>query len=77
MAEPTKNNAETMAEDTTQNAGARATQSDSEGEILLEEARNANEGKTPNSSGSQAPSTAEEHIPSRSDPEPSDLPSTG
>lgn len=77
MAEASNHNAETMAEDTEQNAGARATQSDSESETLLEESRNANEGKTPNSSGSQAPSTAEEHVPSRSDPEPSDLPSTG
>lgn len=41
----------------------------------LEEARNANEGKSDNGSGSVASSTAEDYVPSRSDPEASDLPS--
>lgn len=57
------------------NAAARSTEVNSNPERSLEEARNANEGKTTNAAGSVAPSTAEEHVPSRSDPDASDLPS--
>lgn len=59
------------------NSGMRAAQIASDPSIGLEEARNANEGKPGNASGGTASSKAEEHVPSRSDPEASDLPSTG
>ncbi|MEG3437351.1 hypothetical protein V0288_09495 [Pannus brasiliensis CCIBt3594] len=59
-----------------ENSGARSAETDRDPSIALEEARNANEGKSPNAAGSTASSTAEDHVPGRSDPEPSDLPSS-
>jgi hypothetical protein len=41
-----------------------------------EQARNAREGKTPNASGGAASTDAEFHIPSISDPEATDLPTS-
>ena len=41
-----------------------------------EQARNAREGKTPNASGGGASTDAEFHIPSVSDPEATDLPTS-
>jgi hypothetical protein len=59
-----------------ENSAARSAETDRDPSISLEEARSANEGKSPNAAGSTASSTAEDHVPSRSDPEPSDLPSS-
>lgn len=57
------------------NSGERNAEIDRDPSVALEEARNAAEGKSPNASGGSASSTAEEHIPSSSEPHASDLPS--
>ena len=57
-------------------AGAKAAQINADPTISLEEARNANEGGGDNAAGSVAPSTAEEYVPSTSDPDATDLPSS-
>ena len=44
--------------------------------ISLEEGRKAAAGESGNASGSVAPSTAEEHVPSTSDPNATDIPSS-
>lgn len=62
------------SEEVEQNAGARTAEVNRHPEKSLEEARNANEGEGSNASGGPAPSTAEEHVPSTSDPEATDLP---
>lgn len=64
-----------QSEDTDQNSGMRAAEINQDPEVSLEEGKNAAEGKAPNAAGSSASSTAEEHVPSNSDPEASDLPS--
>jgi hypothetical protein len=61
--------------ETEQNSAVRAVEASHDPESSLEEARNAAEGKAKNAAGSSASSTAEEHIPSNSDPEATDLPS--
>lgn len=76
MPENTTHNRETMSEDVSQNAGARSAEVNADPGIALEETRNAAAGETPSGSGSVAPSTAEEHVPSRSDPNPTNIPST-
>lgn len=67
---------ETMPEEIAENPGMRAAAINSDPSIALEEARNASDGEAPNAAGSVAPSTAEDYVPSRSDPRPSNLPST-
>ncbi len=71
--EPTYNPGEIL-EEVAQNPGARAAAIDANPAIALEEARNANAGEGPTGSGSVAPSTADEHIPSESSPDATDLP---
>jgi hypothetical protein len=75
MTEKTPRDRETDTEETSQNSGERTAEINSNPSISLEEARNAARGEGPNAAGGPANSTAEEHIPSRSDPEPTDLPS--
>lgn len=58
-----------------QNPGARGAATRTNPEISQEEARNAAAGEGPNAAGGGVSSTAEEHVPSNSDPEASDLPS--
>lgn len=77
MLEEKSDRSQEKEEDISQNAGARAAQIDSDPSIGLEEARNAAEGKGSNAAGGEAPSTAEEHVPSNSSPQASDLPSSG
>ncbi|ACK72643.1 hypothetical protein PCC7424_4274 [Gloeothece citriformis PCC 7424] len=76
MAQENKHNQETMSEDVAQNPGARTAETNQNPAITEEEARNAAAGETPNASGSTTPSTAEDHVPSRSDPEATDLPTS-
>lgn len=68
--ESTKKQLEEVAD----NAGARAAATDSNPKISLQEGENAAAGEGPNASGSIAPSSAEWHVPSTSDPNPTDLP---
>jgi len=66
-----------MAEETmpnTNNAGARTEEANQNTSEMVEEAGNAAAGQSPNFSGGSAPSTVEEHVPSTSDPEATDLP---
>ncbi|MBD2460899.1 hypothetical protein H6G89_07560 [Oscillatoria sp. FACHB-1407] len=65
MSEPNEKTPGEQALEATHNPGA-----------MLERARDANEGKSSNSSGSVATSTAQEHVPSTSDPNASTLPSS-
>jgi hypothetical protein len=58
-----------------ENSGVRSANVNANPQQSLEEARNANEGKGSNASGSVASSTAEEYVPGTDDPEASDLPS--
>jgi len=67
---------ENLTEDVAENSGSRTAAIKNNPQIGLEEARNASEGKKPNAAGGGAPSTVEDHVPSSSDPNPSDLPST-
>jgi len=73
MAE-SNHNSGIMPKDVEQNAEARAVEIDKNPALALEQARNAAEGKMPNAvRESIAPSTAEEHIFSTSDPKATDL----
>ncbi|WP_416666307.1 hypothetical protein [Egbenema bharatensis] len=69
-----KNSKNQPSEQAEQSPGQRLAEINENPKISLEEARNANEGKGPNASGSAGSSDAEEHIPSSSDPEATDLP---
>ncbi|WP_088893660.1 hypothetical protein [Leptolyngbya ohadii] len=62
--------------DPAQSPGAKAAQVAADPSISLEEAKNAAAGEDDNGAGSVAPSTAAEHVPSLSDPEGSDIPSS-
>lgn len=68
---------EQPSDEVTQNAGMKTAAINADPTISLEEARNAAAGEGTNASGGTAPSSAQDHIPSNSDPNPSDLPSTG
>ena len=63
-----------LPEDVADYPGARATALDQNPKTSKEEARNANAGEGPNAAGGGYPSVAEDHVPSSSDPEASDLP---
>ena len=76
MADNRSHNNETMSEEVAQNPGMRTAAIDSNPTISLEEARNASAGESPNAAGGETPSTAEDYVPSRSDPNPTNLPST-
>jgi hypothetical protein len=71
-----KNSENQLSQKGEQNPGVRLAEINSNPNISLEEARNANEGKAPNASGSAGASEAEEHVPGTSDPESSDLPTS-
>ena len=75
MADQTTDHTDPLPEDVNQNPGARTAAIDSNPEISLEEARNANAGEGPTGSGGQAASTTEAHIPSSSEPFATDIPS--
>jgi len=64
----------TQLEEVANNAGARTTATNSNPDISLQEARNAADGEGSNASGGPAPSTSEQHVPSRSDPYATDMP---
>jgi hypothetical protein len=68
------NDQSTSEED--QTPGMKAAMINSDPTISLEEARRATAGEESNGAGSTAPSTAEDYVPSNSDPNPSNLPST-
>lgn len=76
MPEQSSRTVASESQNTEENAGDRAAELNSNPNRSLEEARNAAEGKSPNASGGVAPSTAEETVPSNSDPDASDLPSS-
>ena len=76
MAENRTHNQETMSEDVAENSGARTAAIDSNPDLSLEETRNASAGEGPNAAGGSASSTAEDYVPSRSDPSPSNIAST-
>lgn len=63
-------------DDSTRNSGDRTAAINADPTISLEEARNAAAGEAPNASGGPADSTVKDHVPSTSDPEPTDLPSS-
>jgi hypothetical protein len=63
-------------EDIEQNPGARTAEINSNPQQSLAETRNAAKGNKPNAAGGNASSTPEDHVPSSSDPEPSDLPTS-
>lgn len=69
-------NNQTMSDDVAQNPGMRSAAINSNPTISLEEAKNASAGDEPNASGGPAPSSAENYVPSRSDPNPTNIPST-
>lgn len=62
-------------DDPSETAGAKTAQINADPTVSLEETRNAAAGEDDNAAGSTAPSTAEEAVPSTSDPEASDIPS--
>lgn len=76
MAQTQTQNSESLPEEIAQNAGARAAEINHNPAVTDEETKNAGAGEGPNGSGGIAPSTAEDYVPSTSDPEPSDLPSS-
>ncbi|CAD5983215.1 hypothetical protein PCC9214_05139 [Planktothrix tepida] len=76
MSQNQTENSETLPEEVAQNPGARVAAINRNPTITQEEAKNANEGKGPNGAGGVAPSSAEYYVPSSSNPNPTDLPST-
>lgn len=76
MAQTQTSNSESLPEEIAQNPGARSAEINHNPAVTDEQAKNARAGEGPNGSGGIAPSTAEEYVPSTSDPEPSDLPSS-
>jgi hypothetical protein len=66
-----------LSEEVAQNPGARKAATNTDPNISLEEARNAVAGESPNAAGGSVPSTAENHVPSESDPNATDLPTSG
>jgi hypothetical protein len=69
-------NDEMPSEEVEQTTGMETAEVNADASRSLERGRNASEGKGDNAVGSTAPSTAEDYIPSRSDPNPSNLPSS-
>ncbi len=76
MVDNTHHNDEPLSEEVAQNPGMRAAAINSDPTISLEEARNAASGEGPNASGSSAASSVEDYVPSSSDPNPTNIPST-
>lgn len=76
MAENRSHNQDTMSKDTAENSGQRTAAIHADPSISLEEGRNASAGEGPNAAGGPASSDAEDYVASRSDPAPSNLPST-
>ncbi|HEY9697795.1 MAG TPA: hypothetical protein V6D10_11060 [Trichocoleus sp.] len=65
-----------QVDDPAQTPGMKAARINANPAISLEEARNAAAGEGENASGSVAPSTVEENVPSTSDPNATDIPSS-
>jgi hypothetical protein len=63
-------------EETSENSGLKSVAVDSNPGEMLEQGRNAAEGKADNAAATATPSTVEDYIPSTSDPFPSNLPSS-
>lgn len=61
-------------ENAEENSAMRAAKMNSDPQRSLEAAGNAAVGKAPNAAGGSASNTAEEHVPSNSEPEATDLP---
>lgn len=70
----TNDSGKSFSEDRSQDSGDRSAQANTNPEEVLEKSRRASEGKAPNSSGSVASSSVEEHIPGTSDPDATDIP---
>lgn len=70
-----ENDQNKLLEEVADNPGARTAAIHQNPELMQQEARNAAAGEGPNASGGSGVSAeAEDHVPSSSDPEPSDLP---
>jgi hypothetical protein len=77
MAEDQNRQTRQMSEEVAQNPGARTAAIHQNPEILDEEARNANEGESPNAAGGASkPGEVEDHVPARSNPEATDMPTS-
>ncbi|MCU0527639.1 MAG: hypothetical protein MUF72_22805 [Elainella sp. Prado103] len=77
QAEATQNpQGEQLLEEIENNPGMRAAALRANPTLSLEEARNAAAGETPNAAGGSVTSDAENAVPSSSNPNPSNLPST-
>lgn len=76
MVNENSHNDETMSEEIAENPGMRAAAIHSDPTISLEEGRNASAGEAPNAAGGPAASSAEDYVSSRSDPNPTNIPST-
>lgn len=74
MANETSDSTQEELKEVADNAGARTAATNSNPEISLEEAKNAAAGEGPNASGSTAPSSAEWHISSTSEPYATNIP---
>lgn len=71
---PDESSNKSMSEERSEDSGERSAQANMNPEEVLEKGRRAAEGKGPNSSGSVASSSVEEHVPGTSDPNPTDIP---
>lgn len=66
-----------LSEEADQTPGARTAAVHQNPEILNEQARNANEGERPNAAGGAGkPGSVEDHVPARSHPEATDIPTS-
>jgi hypothetical protein len=72
----TPHNNDTMPEEVAENPGMRNAAVNSDPSIALEEARNAAAGEGPSGSGGSVSSSVEDYVPSESDPNPTNIPST-
>lgn len=70
----TEQSEQEYTKDTEQNTGARMAEVDSDPQRSLEETKNAAAGEGPTGAGGSVPNTVDEHVPSTSDPEATDLP---
>lgn len=76
MVNDSSHNDEIMSEEIAENPGMRAAAVHADPTLSLEEERNATAGETPNAAGGPAGSSAEDYVSDRSDPNPTNIPST-
>jgi hypothetical protein len=76
MAENESRNDKMPSEEVEQTAGMETAKVNADAKLSLERGRNASKGKGKNAAGGTAPRNAKDYVPSRSDPKPSNLPSS-